>query len=54
MEDTANPVPCESLGYTITAGLANMVMNDLSNPFERFPRATVLNCEVQRVVCNVN
>ena len=44
MENTANTMPRESLGYAVVAGPADVAMNDLSNAFEWFPRATVLNC----------
>jgi hypothetical protein len=54
VKSTANPVPRESLRYTVTARPADVVIDDLSYPFERFTRATVLNCEVQRVVRNVH
>jgi hypothetical protein len=31
-----------------------MIMNDPSNPFEWFPRTTELNCEVKRVIRDVD
>ena len=54
VENTANPMPCESLRYTVVAGPADVAMNDLSYAFKWFPRATVLNCKVERVIRDVN
>lgn len=54
MENTANPVPRESLRYTVVSRPMNVVMNDLSYPFEWFTRAAVLNCEIERVICDVD
>lgn len=54
MENTANAVPRESLGYTVVARSTDVFMNDLSYPSEWFPGGTVLNGEIERVIRDVD